>query len=342
MSSGLPRTIADRLIGCLLGQAVGDALGFVVEAESPEVAAAYVRDLAADRTGERGRAGFCLGQYSDDTQLARELLLAVRDASCWDPGAFARRIAGLVTAGQIVGAGPGTHAAAGRLAAGMAWSQAGTPAPYDGNGSAMRAAPIGVLFGDQPVLMLRVAREQSLITHGDARCSAGSVAVAGAACLAASGGPVEASEFLGRLASWVEAEDRRFADAVRALGGWVRLPPDDAAVCLHQSGLDAAFAGRGRGISASVVPSVVWSLYAFLRTPDDYWATICTAIRIGGDTDTMAAMAGAISGARLGLAALPHALLERVNDRGEWKASELAALARECASLAGGWPRGAS
>ena len=38
--------------------------------------------------------------------------------------------------------------------------------------------------------------------------------------------------------------------------------------------------------------------------PDDYWATVCTAIGVGGDTDTMAAIAGAISGARLGPAAL--------------------------------------
>ncbi|MCI0355014.1 MAG: ADP-ribosylglycohydrolase family protein, partial [Acidobacteria bacterium] len=71
----------------------------------------------------------------------------------------------------------------------------------------------------------------------------------------------------------------------------------------------------------------------FLRSPDDYWETVCTAIAVGGDTDTMAAMAGAISGARLGIAALPAGLLERLTDRGEWGALELARLAGDCARL---------
>jgi len=82
-----------------------------------------------------------------------------------------------------------------------------------------------------------------------------------------------------------------------------------------------------------VIPSVLWSLYAFLRSPDDYWETVCTAIAVGGDTDTMAAIAGAISGARVGVAGLPQSLLSRVNDRGEWGPGELAELARSCESL---------
>jgi ADP-ribosylglycohydrolase len=82
-----------------------------------------------------------------------------------------------------------------------------------------------------------------------------------------------------------------------------------------------------------VVPSVAWSLYAFLRTPDDYWAVVRTAIAVGGDTDTMAAMAGALAGAHLGAAVLPQPLLERLTDRGAWGAAELDGLARDCARL---------
>ena len=78
-----------------------------------------------------------------------------------------------------------------------------------------------------------------------------------------------------------------------------------------------------------MVPSVLWSLYAFLRTPEDYWETVCTAIRVGGDVDTTAAMAGAISGARLGLAALPGPFVKRLDDKGTWGYDELVALARE-------------
>jgi ADP-ribosylglycohydrolase len=78
---------------------------------------------------------------------------------------------------------------------------------------------------------------------------------------------------------------------------------------------------------------VLWSLYAFLRSPDDYWETICTAVSVGGDTDSMAAMAGAISGARVGRDGLPKDLVARVNDRGEWDAAALTTLAEECAAL---------
>jgi len=76
---------------------------------------------------------------------------------------------------------------------------------------------------------------------------------------------------------------------------------------------------------------VAWSLYAFLRTPDDYWTAVCTAIAVGGDTDTMAAITGAMAGARLGPAALPGRLVARLNDRGAWTAADLADLARDCA-----------
>ena len=82
-----------------------------------------------------------------------------------------------------------------------------------------------------------------------------------------------------------------------------------------------------------MTPSLLWSLYAFLRTPDDYWETICTAIWVGGDTDTMAAIAGAISGARGGVAALPAELLPFLTDQGAWGHQELVQLAHSCADL---------
>ncbi len=85
------------------------------------------------------------------------------------------------------------------------------------------------------------------------------------------------------------------------------------------------------------MPSVVWSLYAFLHAPDDYWTTVCTAIAVGGDTDTMAAIAGAICRSPAGprRAARPTSCA-RLNDRGDWGADALADLARDAARLVGG------
>ena len=67
-----------------------------------------------------------------------------------------------------------------QLARGVPWQEAGTPSPSAGNGSAMRAGPIGLLFFDDPDGLVRAAVDQGRITHQDPRCSAGGVAVAGA------------------------------------------------------------------------------------------------------------------------------------------------------------------
>jgi ADP-ribosylglycohydrolase len=324
---------ATALTGCLLGQALGDALGFVVEARPFEVAHRYVDHyLRAGRAGDLAHPDFAFGQYSDDTQLARELLLSVLDARGWSPEAFARRLSALFERGEDVGAGPGTRAAAARLSAGTHWSLAGTPAPYAGNGSAMRAGPLGLVFGDTRA-RVTAAVEQSLVTHLDPRCAAGAVAVAHAVALAARGGPLDATSFLFEVAALAGEQDQSVGSAIRGLAAWNHLPPAGAARWLHAEGLDPAYADEWQGISAFVIPSVVWSLYAFLRDPDDYWSAVCTAIGAGGDTDTMAAITGAMAGARLGPSVLPGELIGQLNDRGRWRAAQLTELAERISTL---------
>ena len=325
--------IRDQLTGSILGQALGDALGFVVEAQPPTVAREYVdRWLRAGRAGERAHPRFPFGQYTDDTQLSRELLQSFRERGRWDPAAFSVRLAELFRERRDVGAGRGTRAAALRLLAGVPWDASGTPAPYAGNGSAMRAGPLGILLPDR-VAMTRAGREQSRITHLDPRCAAGAITIARAVALAARREPVDPAAFLSDIAGCAEGDDASVAGAIRGLEDWVSLEPVAAARHVHEAGLDPAHMDRWQGISAYVTPSVLWSLYAFLRSPDDYWETICVAIGVGGDTDTMAAMAGAISGARLGVGSLPEDLLGRLTDQGAWGADDLAELALSCAAI---------
>jgi ADP-ribosylglycohydrolase len=197
----------------------------------------------------------------------------------------------------------------------------------------MRAGPLGLLFGNAESIS-QAAREQSRITHLDSRCAAGAVAVAHAVYVAARRQPVETRAFLAEIARAVENDAPQFSDSIHGLADWALLGPRAAAHHVHEAGLDPAHP-RWQGISAFVIPSVLWSLYAFLRSPEDYVETICTAIAVGGDTDTMAAIAGAISGARVGVGGLPRELLGYINDRGEWGAAELEGLARSCAGMAG-------
>jgi len=326
-------TPADRAAGSLLGLALGDALGFVVEAAAPAEAADYVRaELRQGLAGARARAPFSPGQYSDDTQLARELLISIRQSSGFDPAAFATRLARLFAEGRAVGAGPGCRGAAERLAAGTPWERAGAPPPYAGNGAAMRAGPLGTLYGDDPARLVAIARDQALVTHRDSRAVAGSVAVAAAVALGAEPGPLNGAELLAQVAALVGDIDRSVAAAVRGVAGWLALTPEAAArltAGLEDPGRDA----ERTGLSPFVTCGVAWSLYAFLRSPDDYWETLCTAIGIGGDTDTVAAMAGAMSGARLGPGALPAALLDRLTDQGTWGSADLLHLAKGCEML---------
>lgn len=80
-----------------------------------------------------------------------------------------------------------------------------------------------------------------------------------------------------------------------------------------QTASRAAFGGQGSfGNDVTALGSVPTALLAFLVNRDDPAATIRYAIRAGGDTDTIAAMAGALAGARHGASALPHAWIQRL------------------------------
>jgi ADP-ribosylglycohydrolase len=270
---------------------------------------------------------FRFGQYTDDTQLAREFLQSYVEHGRFDPEDYARRIAAIFREGRIVGRGRATELAAMRLMDGEPWDQAGTPAPSAGNGSAMRAGPVGLVCFDDMDALRHTAHDQGRITHQDPRCSAGATAVAGAVAFALTGRPLDPHEHCEALSGLVAPFETVFTQALLDLRDWVELPEEEAVGPISRVGLDPGFGGGWSNISPFVVGSVLWSLYAFLRTPGEYWKTICTAIAAGGDVDTTAAMAGAISGAYNGEEALPKRLVKCLNDQGTWTAPELRELA---------------
>ena len=328
---------ADQFSGCLVGECLGDALGFPVEGSPPEVCASYVEHLRSASTDYRLRAcrGYASGQYTDDSQLARELMESYATLGRFDPSDYAGRIRSIFADNRIVGRGLATHAAAQRLIAGVSWHEAGALPPQAGNGTAMRAGPVGLLFSDDPEQMIRVAHDQGRITHKDARCSAGSVAIAGAVALAAQPGKIDVPRFLHQLRDWMRNFDQNFAEHVLQLNRWLDLPPSQAAEAIASCAAQD-FNDDWKWISPFVIPSVLWSLYSFLRTPEDYWETICTAIVAGGDVDSTAAMAGAISGAHLGLKGLPGRLADQLHDHGRWRLAELVELSHRCHAIKSG------
>lgn len=329
----MPVPREEQFSGCLIGQCLGDALGFPVEGASPAICRKYVEEiLKGGRAGERGRRGTPFGQYTDDSQLARELLQSYAACKKFDAEDYARRIAAIFRENRIVGRGIATDEAARRLANGVPWEQAGAPPGRAGNGAAMRAGPVGLMFFDEPEELIRVAHDQGRITHQDKRCSAGAVAIAAAVALALQSTPIDAKAFLSQLSGWAGRIEDSVASAIRQLVEWVSSTPERAVSFISKAG-SPDYSDHWQGISPFVTSSVLWSLYSFLRSPDDYWETICTAIAVGGDVDTTAAMAGAISGAYLGVEAIPSDLSQRLTDRGTWGYDELLELARECYEL---------
>jgi ADP-ribosylglycohydrolase len=326
----------DQFSGCLIGQCLGDALGFVVEGFSPAACKRYVEDFL--RTGRKidfGHFPFPFGQYSDDSQLARELMQSYVSCKKFDPGDYAQRIKLIFAEKRIVGFGYSTKEAAKRLFQGISWKESGAPPPSAGNGSAMRAAPIGLFFFDNPQLLIQAACDQSRITHQDPRCSAGAVAISGAVALVLQGKIIHLDSFLSSLIEWTRTVEPSFVSELQKLIQWLSMSPEKAVTFISQAGLAEDYRDEEgwKGISPFVISSVLWSLYSFLRTPDDYWETICTAIEAGGDVDTTAAMAGAISGAYLGLGAIPSHLTHYLTDRQTWGFDELVALVHQCYEL---------
>lgn len=318
----------EQFSGSLIGQCLGDALGAPVEGQAHADCQRYVDEtLRTARWDADDKRFDSMGQYTDDSQLARELMQSYVACKGFNPQDYAGRIAAIFAEGRIFRPGRATSAAASRLIQGVAWDKAGTPAPTAGNGSAMRAGPIALFYFDEPENLVRAARDQGRITHLDERCSAGAVAIAGAVALVLRGGAVNVGEFFSQLAAWTVPIEPSVEAGMRKLIDWVSLPPEQAAGFICRFGLEDNSAQGWSGISPFVTGSVLWSLYSFLRTPDNYWETICTAIAVGGDVDTTAAMAGAISGAYLGLDALPRSLAQRLTDRGTWGFEELVDLA---------------
>jgi ADP-ribosylglycohydrolase len=131
-----PVPSADQFAGSIIGQCLGDAVGFPVEGEPRAVCARYVEvELDPGSPAPRGRTPFLFGQYTDDSQLARELILCLVETGRFDPADYARRIALLFASGLVVGRGRATTEAAMRLARGVAWTDSGAPPPSAGNGA---------------------------------------------------------------------------------------------------------------------------------------------------------------------------------------------------------------
>src|SRR5919198_111817 len=184
MASGGP-DLGSRVVGSVLGLALGDALGAPFEFRRAQDIPNPIPALELDWRGGAPRS------TTDDTAIARNLIRSLVDRQVFDADDLVARHlewlasgppdVGSLTARVLgrLGRLPATWGGLGSSAAGIAravWEERG-PEVSAGNGSVMYCAPLGVAYARRPHLLIDVAPRLSALTHFDARCGTAVMAV---------------------------------------------------------------------------------------------------------------------------------------------------------------------
>jgi len=296
------------IVGCILGTAVGDAFGLACEGLSRGRQSRMFRDLSGYKLLPFGK-----GMCSDDTEhtcmLAQSL---IETARYQDIDEQAKKFASdfgwrlrFWLLGMPAGIGLATLRAILKL-----WI--GFPVRYSGvfsagNGPAMRVALIGVCYGGDVPRMRALVRAATRITHTDPKAEHGALAVALAAHLASTGQDIAPEDYARRLRELLGEDGRELLELVDGVA---------QSVSRKETAADyAARTGSANGVSGYMFHSVPAALHAWLAHQGDYRGGITTVVRLGGDTDTVAAIVGAIIGARTGKDGIPA---EWLSDLWEW------------------------
>ena len=272
-------------------------------------------------------------QFSESGQLAREWMLSYSQRQEFDGDDFAERILQMILLKRIVRRKWETHLAAKHRRLGRAWHDGGTPS-LD-NGAAARSGVLGLVYPEAS-LRASVVRDQARVTHQGELSISGAIVVASAVSLVCrSENELDAPDaFLAELVAESPGIHEDFLSALPQLAAWVSLDPVPAGEQILQTGTLDTMVYPYDGLSPHVVPTVLWALYCFLRTPQDYSATIRGAVTIGGDVPAVAGISGAMSGAYNGYDVLPRALTNRINDRGICGLDDLIEIAEQTMNVA--------
>jgi ADP-ribosylglycohydrolase len=284
--------LRSKFRGALLGTFVGDALGMPFEGASPWHILSHwpeSRPMLSARLGT--------GTYTDDTQMMIGVAESLAARGGFDGADMAMRFVENYEVGR--GYGSAARAVLAALADGCVWDRAATLVFREGsfgNGAAMRVAPVGAFCYHDPVELRRVAELSASITHGHPFGKEGAVVQARAVALAMThnGQDLDGPVFLSELRSFAKADCEVFGRKLAVIEDLLKAQPD----------VDEVVEAIGNNVTAH--GSVPAAIYSFLSHPDSFEAAVTYAVTLGGDTDTIAAMAGAIAGACHGVEAIPQ------------------------------------
>lgn len=293
--------MASVRIATLVGCAVGDALGnpFEMWHVSKKGLQEWDGHFKAGGTFWVGEAG----QYTDDTLMSLALAGSLLEKDGFDQEHVASQYLAWMESGNTRGIGGTTARALTRLQKGASVADAGVThqedgKPTGGNGTAMRASPIGLWYRNDPAKLIEVAMADAAITHNSFEPKMGSVAVALGTALVANG-----------------LEDR--LEVLKTVADIVSesLVKDKLLLAIKhiEEGTDKFEALAEIGVNGYVPETVGAAFYCF-GACDNYKDTVVLAIKAGGDTDTTAAIAGALAGTLYGLDGIPSEYKDNVEN----------------------------
>lgn len=282
-----------RFQGCLLGLALGDALNAPFEGGVLE--RLLWRLIGRTKTGEI--------RWTDDTQMSLDLADSLVARGCVDPDDLATRFAASYRWSR--GYGPGTAKVLRRISRGEAWQRASTAVHRDGsfgNGAAMRAPVIGLFYAERPTELDDAARRSAIVTHAHPLGVEGAVLIARATAAAARG--ESSAEILRAALECCQPGPMR--SRLEIAGEWLA----------SRSNVNSAEVASRLGNGIAAVDSCPTALYLALRFRDMGFIELQHMVAaIGGDADTIGAMAGAIWGAANSPGSMPSELLEKLEQR---------------------------
>jgi ADP-ribosylglycohydrolase len=292
-----------KCVGCMLGAAIGDALGKQNEGVNREdiLKRGCINNYGKAANGTPGDK-LRPGDYTDDTEQMLVLAGSLIENNGLDVTDFSHRIAkwgkdALKDPIRKSFVGPTSALAIERLYSGVGWKDSGGDLPSCG--SAMRVAPVG-LFWDNLDDVESNAALSSIPTHNSKASIAGAVAVAIAIRCALDG--KECADIISETCARTSKYDAGLAEKIKLSFELKNNDPDEVFSEL--------------GTSYLAIDTVPCAFYCFAKHFDNPESVIIEAVNAGGDTDSIACIAGALCGALRGSDSFPVRWIEGLENRG--------------------------
>ena len=279
-----------RFQGAMLGGFVGDCLGMPIEGKSHRSIVRKFDGPLAEMKGSLKRFKKA-GTYTDDTEMMIGLAEGLIEAKGVDGEVICRKF--VDNFNMFRNYGMGVIKVVRALKKGARWDE---PAKRQfkgqgsyGNGAAMRIAPVGYLYQNNPEKLKEVAHAAGICTHRHPAAEAACIGAAYLIKLALDRIPLD--EMIPKVLDFTAGISCEFERALKKVEK-----------CMKWCDEGKAISYLGEGLSVEEV--VALAAYFFLKNPDDYEKTVVSAANTEGDSDSIACIAGAISGAYLGISTI--------------------------------------